>query len=57
MLYKSTGTKLLVIYRIEFSTKQSYCLLYLADKFLYLEVGKTIMTALLLWLLGAVVLG
>ena len=55
MLYKSTGTKLLVIYTIEFSTKQSYCLLYLAYKFLHLEVGKTIMTALLLSLLGAVV--
>ena len=48
MLYKSTGTKLLVIYTIEFSTKQSYCLLYLADEFPHSAVGKTVMTALLL---------
>ena len=48
MLYKSTGTKLLVIYTIEFSTKQNYYLLYLAYEFPHSAVGKTVLTALLL---------
>ena len=43
MLYKSTGTKLLVIYTIEFSTKQSYCLLYFADEFPHSAVGAVVL--------------